>query len=333
MATFKDLQLWYGGVPTERKFGPLPPAFYVRPFRTATGQASGLPLANDSNSGLRPDKALKTLSAALAKCTDHAGQVVYVISGGTSAGNTTDDISSTLTISNNGIAVVGVASGSTISSRARLNQLSTATGVAPMVEVSGSNNYFEGLQFFQGVADATSIGDVLVSGDRNKFVGCHFAGIGHATMDVAGAYSLSVTGEENEFENCVIGLDTVGRGSNANSELRFDSGATRNRFKNCLFLTYADANTHQFLITTADGMDRFNYFENCIFTNAVDSAATAMTEAFDLAATTSPGGGIVLKDCTLVGATEWDAGDNGNLWIDGGPPAAATSGIAVEPAT
>lgn len=325
---YKDFLLADGLLATGRKFSAVPPAYYVQPYRTAI--SSGVPTPSDANSGLDRYHPFKTTATALDLAVDHAGQVIFVISSATSAANTTDDLSATLTIDNNGIALIGVNSGSNLSQRSRFNQLSTATGVAPMVTISGSNNYFEDLQFFQGVNDATSVGNVQVTGDRNYFKNVHFAGIGHTAMDVADAYSLKVTGEENVFENCVIGIDTIGRGSAANSELLFASQATRNRFINCLFLTYADAATHQFLIAGASSMDRWALFENCKFINAVDSAATAMTEAFDTNA--SQGGTIILDNCSLYGATEWEAGDTGNILIVGPSGTAATSGISLEPA-
>jgi hypothetical protein len=207
--------------------------------------------------------------------------------------------------------------------------------VGPLVDFTGNNGFMSGIAIFHGVDDSTSGTAALrVTGDRNHFYRCHFAGIGHVTMDTANNCSLSVTGDENLFEECVIGLDTIGRGTAANSELRLSGGATRNVFKKCIFPTYADADTHQFLIQAASGIDRFNIFEDCLFYNAVNSGATTMTEAFDIAAGGSPAGGIILKgDCLIVGATEWDAGDTGSLWIAAPTGAVATQGIAVEPAT
>lgn len=288
---------------------------------------------NDLDDGLSPDSAVKTWAQAHTLVPADKNATVYVISEDNSASGTTDYQSSTLTLSKDGVRYIGVNSGGMYGQRSRIAQLSTATGVSPLVTFSGNNCYMSGIHVFQGVADATSIISVRVSGDRNHFYRCHFAGIGNATQDKAGAASLSVQGEENLFEECVIGLDTIGRGSEANSEIAFDGGpAIRNVFRRCIIPTYADANTHQFIKTAATAMDRFQIFDNCIFYNAVDSAATNMTEAFDLATPTSPAGGIILHNCTLVGATEWDAGDTGNLWIVGPSGTAATSGIAIEPA-
>jgi hypothetical protein len=53
-----------------------------------------------------------------------------------------------------------------------------------------------------------------------------------------------------------------------------------------------------------------------------------MTEAFDVHA--SAGGLILLKNCTVVGATDWEANvESANTFIDGGAPTNNTSGLAV----
>ena len=47
----------------------------------------------------------------------------------------------------------------------------------------------------------------------------------------------------------------------------------------------------------------------------------------------SAGGLILFKDATLVGITEFgsDANSLGQMYVDGGTPTAATTGIAVNP--
>jgi len=288
---------------------------------------------DDGKTGKTPDQAVKTYSQALSLVTADKQDTIVAFAESNSAASTTDYQSSTLTISKDGTRILGQNAGGVFAMRSRIAQLSTATGVSPLVTISCDNGVFANLHVFHGVGDATSKIAVRVSGDRNYFFRCHFAGIGHATMDVAGAASLSLQGAENLFEECVIGLDTIARGTAANSEILLDgsgNSAARNVFRRCIIPTNAEANTHQFLIANSSSMDRVLIFEDCIFYNPVDSAATAMTEAFDLHA--SQGGTIVLKNCGLYGAAEWDAGDTGNILIVGASGIAATSGIAVEPA-
>lgn len=120
-------------------------------------------------------------------------------------------------------------------------------------------------------------------------------------------------------------MDTAAR-STTNAEIEFATSATRNRFKDCLILAYADNAGHLFIKAGATSIDRFVIFENCIFSNPLQSAATTMTEAID--GNAAAGGYILLKNCTLIGATDWE-GTQTITYIDGAAPTGNTSGLAV----
>ena len=319
MSTFGDQVFQYGGSPVN---GPLTegPALWVKPGSGSDGQR-----------GDKPNRSLATISKAQSLMPADRNGVIYLVAEDNSASGTTNRIEgATFTFSNDGTRIQGIASGGMIGSRARISNTADTTDVSPLMTWSASNSAMANVHVLYSEDDAGDLGCFNVTGERNYFYRCHFGGIGNATQDAAGAYSLRVSGDENLFEDCVIGIDTVARGTAANSEILFAGAATRNIFRNCLILTYAEANTHQFIIAGAGSLDRWVLFENCTFINPVDSAATNMTEAFDL--TAALGGSVLLKNCTLVGATEWEAGDIGEILIDGGTPAAATTGIAVEPA-
>lgn len=321
MTTFGDKVYELGGSPIgNNKF--YNKVWYVKP-------STGL----DGNSGRSPDRALKTLTQALSNATANKNEAVYLIAESNSASSTTDYQSAALDWNKDGVDLIGVCSGNFVQQRARIAQLSTATGITGLFTVSANNCYFANFSVFHGVNDATSVGAVLVSGDRNAFNNVTMSGIGHATMDTANNYSLSVTGSENVFKDCYIGLDTIARGTAANSEIRLSGGATRNYFKDCIIATYAEANTHQFLIVPTNGLDRWTIFKNCIFVNMPtgDASGTTMTEAFDVTGGGSPDGIIILDFCTLVGATDWEAATvSGKVLIrtDGG--AAATAGLSAD---
>ena len=315
----------FGGVPVGGVFTTSPKNYFVKP---GTG--------SDSNSGRRPDRALALLSQAQTLMPADEQSVVYLISEDNSASGTTNRIvGATFTWSKDGSIIQGVAAGNPIwGQRARISNTADTTDVTPLMTWSANNASMRNVHVMYSENDAGDLGCFNVTGDRNHFYQCHFAGIGNATQDATGAYSLRVSGDENYFEQCVIGLDTVGRGTAANSELLLAGQATRNVFKDCIFITYADANTHQFLIAGQSAIDRFCLFDNCSFINSGVGAGvpTAMTEAFDI--TANIGGTIILKDCTLVGCTEWEAGDvgAGQIVVMGAVGTAATSGIAIEPA-
>jgi len=134
--------------------------------------------------------------------------------------------------------------------------------------------------------------------------------------DEADSDHLLITGgEENMFDNCYIGLDTATR-TGANANVRFASAAARNTFRNCIFPMMADADAPLFIDAPSSlCMDRWNLFEHCKFINAVGSTSTAQTAATVVHA--SAGGLLLIKDCMLVGATDWHATDTSNIKLVG----------------
>ena len=261
--------------------------------------------------------------------------MIWVIASGNSAAETTDDLTATLTWNKDLTHLIGVHAGGPVGGRARIG--TQTVSISPLVNVTANGCLFANLHIFHGVTDdSTGIICTQVTGDRNVFKNCHFAGGGTTTTaDDTGMRSLKLSGAaECLFEDCVIGLDTVSRAGTANAELELDNGSTvdgcaRTIFRRCLFPTYGTTN-HVFVIVDADGIDRWVLFEECSFINAVASGATALTEALAVASGTSPSGLVLLKNCTLVGATDWEAsGESARVYIDGGAPTNNTSGLAV----
>jgi hypothetical protein len=300
------------GVPVGGMFTNGKPLF-VKPGTLAGG--------NDGNDGLQLETPLATCAQAQSLATTSGNDVVYLLSSSATAINTSDSLTTTLLWAKDMVHLIGVNAGNCISQRSRVAALSTATGtsLAPLATVSGSGCRVENIQFISELASADAIGGVLVSGDRNHFVNCHFAGGATTTQDVAGQFSLKVTGSENLFDDCTIGLDTISRAT-ATYEMYMSGAATRNVFRNCRIITFAGAGTMTWL-TTATTLDRFNLFENCTFINAVNSTASTMSQAFGIGHT---GGSIILKGCTLIGATATETVASGRVWYD-----AATTGKAV----
>lgn len=301
MTTFSDRVYQLGGVPVG---GPVTQGhvFFVKPY-------SG----RDAASGKSPAEAVKTLGRALALATANQNDIVYLMSEGNASASCTDYQTTTLDWNKDGVHLIGINSGGMVSPRSRIAWLSTASSASdiPLLTVSADNCRIEGIQIYSGINDANLSFCTKITGSRNTFKNCHFAGIGHDTNDATGAYSLCLSGgTENLFEDCVIGIDTVARGTAANSEILFDASGSadcnaRNIFRNCLILTYAEANTHQFIIREESGSDRFNLFDNCTFINSVPG--TGMTEALDITAGGSPAGALYFKDCAFFGVTDLEA--------------------------
>ena len=285
-------------------------AFFVQPGTGTNG--------NDGNDGVSPSSPFASLTQAKSLATAGNNDVIYMIASSDTAANTTDYQTTSLLWSKDMVHLKGINSGALYSQRSRVANKSTATAasVSPLVTWSANGCRCEGIEFFHGLASASAIGCVLVSGERNVFRNCHFAGIGDATMDVSTNYSLKVTGSENVFENCVIGLDTIQRTA-ASAELLLASGATRNVFRNCRIVTYGTAN-HLFLKIIASGIDRDNTFENCTFINEPTgiSAGTTMTQGFSITGGGSPDGMILLKNCMFTGVTNVETTPSGKVLRD-----------------
>lgn len=286
---------------------------------------------NDANDGLSPDKdsAVKTLTRALAIATADQNDVVYLIAESNTAANTTDYQSATLTWSKDLVHLVGVGAPGKFSQRARIAQLSTATAVSPLVNVTADGCYFGNLSIFHGVDDATSKVCLQVTGARNYFEGMHIAGVGHATMSVDNATSLKLDGaSECTFKNCVIGLDTIARDADTEGEIWFDGGASRIWFEDCLIDTYLSADNQSVTVEDGTGIDRGIYFKNCLFMAKSTNKATAQTTVFTIPAGISQGA-IVLQNTYAFsdgGAVDWDASNRGIIWNNSVAAAAAAAG-------
>lgn len=287
---------------------------------------------SDGNSGLDPANAVKTVSKALSLATANQNDTIYLFAESNTAASTTDYQSATLTWNKDLTHLVGVCAPSAVSQRARIAQLSTATGVSPLVNVTANGCYFSNISIFHGVADATSLVNLQVTGARNVFDNVHIAGVGNATMSAAGAASLKIdAGQENLFRHCTIGVDTIARDADA-TEILFDSAATRNVFEDCCITSYISAaGFASVTVADATGIDRYQIFKNCLFTTDSTNQAVTQTQVFSIPAIVQ--GKIVLMDSYYLtdgasGSGVWD--NTGRGVIFNNSPAAAASGAGGE---
>lgn len=303
--------------------------FHVKPY-------SG----SDGNDGKSPDKALKTLFGtygALAKMTEGKNDIALVYAESNTAASTTDYLTTTGTWSKDMCHIIGVNAGNPFSQRSRIGWASTASSESniPLVTISADACLFANLQFFCGIDDANLSFNVNVTGDRNVFKNIHFAGIGHATNDAAGAYSLKLDGsEECLFEKCSIGLNTIDAGTAANSEILFDGASKNIIFDDCLIYRRIEHATNHPLVKTADAtaIDEFILFKKCGFITTATNYGYTLGGVFKFAATPTQGL-VVLDNCYAVNdnaaaAGKWDADDLDKIAIIGHPtPAADTCGL------
>jgi hypothetical protein len=279
---------------------------------------------NDSNSGLSSDEAFATLAAAEDATTANRHDVVWYI-----AGSSGTNLTAALTWDKNYTHLIGIAAPTRTAQRARVFQLSTLTGASPLVTISATGCIFSNIYIFQGVADATSLINVSVTGGRNYFENVHFAGGGHATQAINGGASLHLNGaEENTFVNCTIGVDTIDAATGMMGIL-MDAEAHRNEFYNCKVRMRAGNGGAGWLeIVDATGIDRDTIFDNCMFLN---NSGTDLTSGFVIPAGMGAPRKLLLKDCTALMSAKLDANDRGVLFGNmNAVTGADTSGEMVE---
>jgi hypothetical protein len=286
---------------------------------------------SDSNDGLSPQTAFATLPVAYAALTDNNNDVLIYIAR-LQSNSTSIYLSSAFTWAKNFTHFIGLCA-PTPNARARIYQAPAATGITALFTISGSGCMFKNIQIFQGVNDATSKVACMVTGSRNYFESCHFAGIGNATQDVSGATSLlldggGVSNGENRFYNCYIGLDTVSCG-NLSSDLVLQGNTCRNVFEMCHIYRYISNANRALVLGATNGIDRFIVFRSCIFQTDSLNQTVTIAQVFNIAASVQ--GKIILKDCMLVtdgvsGSGAWSSGATGIIFSNAGAPAATAGG-------
>ena len=306
---------------------------------------------SDGRTGLSPQDAFATLYMAHSRMTAGKNDVCVLVGDGSTTGTARLSTAlaqavspavtaGTLVWSKNACHLIGQTAPTQVAQRARIAPPSgtytvTTFGSANFVTVSASGCIFANFSLFNGFSTGGASQICWTdSGGRNFYSNVNFGGMGDAgSAGDAGSRSLKISGTtgENTFVNCTVGLDTVTRGA-ANASLEFAGGCPRNNFIDCNFPFQTSAATPLgIIVAAAAGSDRWQKFDRCTFINNVGSTSTVMTGLATLAA--SMGGLLLMKDCTSVGITDWgtDATSRGQIYVDGGAPTAATSGIAVTP--
>ena len=277
---------------------------------------------SDGQSGKTSSEAVATVSKALSLATANQNDIILLYAESNSASSTSDYQSATLTWNKNLTHLVGVGTNPPASNRARIAQLSTATGVSPLVNVTASGCMFKNFSIFHGVADATSLIALQVTGERNVFEDMHIAGMGNASQVAAGGTSLKLTGSENAFRNCTIGLDTVGRDAGTEGELWVDGAATRNVFEDCLFAAFISNVAYEHVVLEdATAIDRYLRFKNCVFYSISANNATPQDQIFEFKASLTQGH-IILEGSYYV------TDDASCVWVTSGEGSLRNTSVA-----
>jgi hypothetical protein len=295
--------------------GPLSNVYVVDP-------ANG----DDDNLGDRWTKPLATVAAAYAKCVANQNDVVLM-----AGGPTADAPTAALTWAKGFTHLVGLTGPlQGMGQRARIVNHAD-NDLAVLFTLSAQGCIIKNVQFFDGKDKGEDGAAVLVSGSRNVFENVFVAGMGHATpAGRAGSYGLKVTGSENLFLDCTIGLDTIVR-SAANAELVV--AGERNRFVHCDLRSYSET-AGKFLVKVDNsaGDLRDTIFEDCLFFNYTANWANGIDNAFDMPAAGNTHYVILRGACQLVGVNSGWADVVTHIY-GAGPAPDAGFGISTNPTT
>lgn len=302
--------------------------FLLSAFGTVGSVAYLAPAVGNDTTGVLndPDLPYDTLTGAYGALTTGKNDICLLVGDGGTTGTARQDLA--FTWAKNATHLFGLASPSLFSSRARIAPTSTTVGAAGNINymtVSGSGNYFANLQIWAGFATGLANTIALtVSGSRNVFENCHIVGLADAVSAAdAGSRCLKITGHENLFRHCVIGIDTVSRGA-ANASVELASMAARNVFEDCTFVSLASAATPIYLkVAAVQGIDRLTSFLRCRFQNFVAGpTGTTLTGVATMAV--NAGGLFYMEDCVRIGVTDWgtDAASLAQIYLSGLPAGA-----------
>jgi len=277
---------------------------------------------SDGNDGLSPKSALKTLVAAHNLATANQNDIVYLMFESNTASATTDYQTTALTWSKDNVHLIGVGAGPMLGQRARIAQLAASKTIVNLVTVSANNCLFANLEIFQGVASSTALAPkaLVVTGMRNRFVNCQISGNGDTarSMDVAGARSLYISGSENIFQHCYVGLETCLRDGTAEYEIELVGTSTANVqrtiFEDCIVSSYTSADG--FVPISATYIGGFLIMKNCII--HATQQKTSATKPAAAIKTTTPNGDFILMGTSVFGFDNVAAADaTTGLWASG----------------
>ena len=301
----------YNGIPMIGGVPPIAGRYYHVNPRTGSGSR-----------GRSSDRPVANFETAEGLLRDDVGDGIIVWSQGATAANTTSELSAAMTFDKNGCTVFGVHAGQRWKGRARV--ITTATvSAAYVIDVSGSNNSFYNMHFGNEGTANTNLGCLRVTGDRNYFYNCHFVGSGHTTPGAValaagtsyGANDIMLSSQENTFERCTFGDNSVVRASTS-ANLVISSGMNgKNDFVDCIFLKTSTTATAGAIGCYATNTPNGHiFFDNCIF-SCWTSNEPAVSNNSVLIGAAPTNAGFIMHNCGLVGYAVWDSVGTQKVWV------------------
>lgn len=255
---------------------------------------------SDTNPGTKWEAPLATVEEAYDRCTTLKNDVVLLVGNGTSNAAT-----AAITWAKDFTHLIGLNSAGP-EPRSRI-KCPAALATTPFITWSGDGCVVRNVSFWHETSDALGLVNVSVTGERNSFEGCQFAG-GVGANAVTGGRSLKVAGSGNSFKDCIIGLDTIAQPNGA-AGVEFDAGAMHTTFDRCQFLVETPGTTYVHVaVPAAADVGRFNLFRDCIFVNEGDGV---QAEVVNIGAVIANHQYLYFLNCWKYGVTDWDNQNRG----------------------
>ena len=286
---------------------------------------------SDSNSGKEPDKALKTLSAAYAKCTSNQNDAIFI------DGDSTVEETSMIDWSKNRIHVYGcngVPPGAGYGAGAKVN-LGVTTDATDLgvIKCTGVRNTFTGIKFSCSNTLSTCLYAYVEAGEYNRYHNCEFYKSGLLTTDLTA--EVAMNGDSSQFYNCTFGDMVNERGASGKERpnVLLTGGLVTGKkcrdglFKDCTFLHKAAHADACFVYgPNATDVERRLVFEDCKFFNCVLATADP-ADAVNFGAAQTEGDVIMINPVGLnITAI---AGASLNIYVQNAPDG-TTAGVADE---
>ncbi len=294
---------------------------------------------SDSNNGQAPVNPqpgtggtgpVQTLAAGYALLRSGYNDTLILIGNGAASGSARI---TSFTWAKSATNLIGVCAPSAVSQRARIANPTTSglTITANFFTVTGNGCLFQNLSWFQGAGSGQTgvVAEILmtITGVRNAFINCDFEGMGDATGATSASSRILLIksgGQENYFNHCNFGLDTVTR-TGANATIEIQNGGPRNIFENCTFpILSSDGLQYAVLGAGTAALDRWLLLKNCQFICTNAGGGLALAELFHLAASV---GGILCMDGASNAYRVTALGDSttkAQVYVGGGT---ATNGV------
>ena len=261
--------------------------------------------SDSANPGTSRNDAYATVAKALSSATADQDDVI-LITPSSSTGRTSE----TAQINWNKRRTHLIGSTSPLMSSPRAGMSFGSSVATPSLTISTRSCIFKNITISQ-FNDVESNVLVELTGSYNYYEGVHFQGFGNElTGNDAAAKTVHLNGsDENVFQSCTFGLDTVVRTA-ANSTVVFagSKNNSNNSFYSCNFVMIADADAPTHVNTNTGGLaiNRWALFDRCYFQcNSDVSSGTVQTDALELDAAGDTGGLPIFHDCVAVGHTGW----------------------------